>query len=368
MRDLQPRPLRVLHVVESWGGGVQVAVLSYIASTPQYKHYLLYSTRASAENTHEDGGGFAGIQMMPRSPWAALRIIRSSVRTIRPDVMHLHSSFAGVLGRTAIRCDGTPIVYTPHCYAFERKVSPMILRAAYWLLEKSLAANTSVVAACSDREVWLARSLNSRVPTVMVPNRAEVPPADGPKREPNHERVVVASGRITRQKGPDFFAAASAASEQYGFGLTWRWLGGGSIREENELLEVSKSIELTGWISRRTLFDELQAANVYVHTAEWEGFPISLLEAHSARVPIIVRKIGAFVGAPPAWCVDTPEELVKKVVELMGSEAERKRNLSDWDEFLEGNTIERQGECLQAAYCSALLNSRKVPLKFRLES
>ena len=61
-------------------------------------------------------------------PWTDRRLstqlrtgqaLRRLVRTRRPDVVHLHSSFAGGMGAMAVG-RGTPTVYTPHGYSFSR--------------------------------------------------------------------------------------------------------------------------------------------------------------------------------------------------------------------------------------------------------
>src|SRR6476660_5545947 len=54
----------------------------------------------------------------PRGDVLHLVRLRRIVRNYRPDVVHLHSSKAGVLGRVAARLEGVPVVYSPHNFAF----------------------------------------------------------------------------------------------------------------------------------------------------------------------------------------------------------------------------------------------------------
>lgn len=84
----------------------------------------------------------AGVEYLPvshltrgsRSPLADLRALRSLDRMLARDpvdVIHCHSSKAGVLGRLVGARRGIPVVYSPHCFAFLRDLGPLsrLLRA-----------------------------------------------------------------------------------------------------------------------------------------------------------------------------------------------------------------------------------------------
>lgn len=359
-RDLaegRPAGPRVLHVVESWGGGVQAAVLSYVNSTPECAHFLLYSSRGADVDTRLPLTQFVSIARMSRSPFAARASIREACCKYGPDVIHLHSSIAGVLGRLSLSRRRVGIVYTPHCFAFERlSVKPW----RRWLDtagEALMARNTSVIAGCSRHEVELAHRLSRDVETVFVPNVATCLPISdiGIRQRARAPRrgSVVASGRACAQKDPSFFVQACRSSMNDGHAEDWTWLGGGLDCQEGIINEAGLRCTCTGWLSHADVMSRLADADVYVHTAAWEGFPVSLLEAYSLGLPIVARAIGAFLGAPQEWLVRTPDEMAQKVAILNQSARLQEVNRREWGQFLSVNTPEMQSRMLMDAYRAA---------------
>ncbi|MEQ1737023.1 MAG: glycosyltransferase, partial [Rhodoglobus sp.] len=166
----------VLHVVESWGAGVRSAVLQFVSSTPELEHHLLRGVRRSEFST-EDEAGFESVAVLPSGARPARAAIRRGAAAVQPDVVHAHSSYAGMFVRTALRTrPDRRLVYSPHCFAFERRdISPitrMLVRAA----ERVLARNTDTFAVCSPAEARAAAALSRRGARVIhVPNVARIP-------------------------------------------------------------------------------------------------------------------------------------------------------------------------------------------------
>ena len=106
-RILRQRGHRVvLHVVESWGAGVRAAVLQFVAATPEVEHHLLRGV-SRAEFSDDGETIFASVGVLPGGSFGAHRAIRRAVRVLQPDVVHAHSSYAGLFVRTAVRSTPT---------------------------------------------------------------------------------------------------------------------------------------------------------------------------------------------------------------------------------------------------------------------
>ncbi|NMT03718.1 glycosyltransferase, partial [Vibrio parahaemolyticus] len=93
-----------------------------------------------------------------------LQFIRDAnhmIASLAPDVVHLHSSKAGFLGRF-LKLGKARLVYTPHCYAFEREDISELARQIYKALEKVKLSKIDVVAGCSQRECDLAISIGAK--------------------------------------------------------------------------------------------------------------------------------------------------------------------------------------------------------------
>jgi glycosyltransferase involved in cell wall biosynthesis len=239
-------------------------------------------------------------------------------------------------------------VYSPHCFAFERRDLAWPVRFAVRAAERVLARNTDAIAACSPGEARSAsRFRTGRV--VYVPNVASVPAlAMLEHRDPNR---VVAVGRVGTQKDPDFFRAAVLNLRRRGRpDLDARWIGDGEDRIARLRLERA-GIPVSGWLSSFDAQKALGQAGLYLHTARWEGFPLSILEAVELGIPVIAREVPTMAGAIATPGITTPEEMAAAADELLaGGDTARHANLSAWQRRLAANTPERQALALSAAY------------------
>src|SRR5215218_2275472 len=105
-------------------------------------------------------------------------------------------------------------------------------------------------------------------------------------------------GRLLPQKGPNFFRRAVELSQALALPLRWIWVGGGEAADERALRDAGA--EVTGWLSRSQALGWLATADVYVHTASWEGLPVSVLEAaalESLGLPLLCTSPEALVAA-----------------------------------------------------------------------
>ncbi|HTL40302.1 MAG TPA: glycosyltransferase [Pseudolysinimonas sp.] len=338
----------IMHVAESWGAGVRAAVLQFVAATPEHEHHLLRGVRRS-EFATDDEQLFTSVGVLPAGALAARRAIRRGAETIGADVVHAHSSYAGFFVRTALRRrPDRRLVYSPHCFAFERRDLSPLTRLAIRATEFLLARNTDTLAACSPGEARTASALRLKR-VVYVPNVARVPAlAMLEHRDPNR---VVGVGRIGAQKDPDFFRAAVLHLRRNGRPeLDARWIGDGDDRVARLRLERA-GIPPTGWLSSFDAHCALGQAGVYLHTARWEGFPVSILEAVELGIPVIAREVPTLSGAIATPGITTPEQMAQAADELLrGGEAARHANLAAWQRRLAANTTERQALALDAAY------------------
>lgn len=338
----------VLHVLESYGAGSARAAEGYAAATPEYRHIVLRRRRANEFVEGQEARAFAEVHDLPDGALAAIRAIRRVIRATQPDRVHAHSSFAGAFVRLAIplRAARRRVVYTPHCFAFERLDLAVPLRLAFWVAELLLSTRTRRIAACSDRERRLAARMLAAHPPLTVPNVAS--PAFRPSaRPPEPGGALVSIGRIGPQKDPALFATIAARVLPQGDADGARWIGGGDPALSAAL--AAAGVQVTGWLPEDRIADECGLAAVYLHTARWEGFPLAVLEAAATGLPVVARRIPALFGAPDAWLFTDATEASAKVAALRGHSA-RAENLRAWRSFLQGNTVERQRARLREVY------------------
>jgi glycosyltransferase involved in cell wall biosynthesis len=283
----------ILHVTEAMGGGVEASIGDYMRNAPFAEHHLLATVRTEDQIGASVSDLAASVENLPRGVTAAVVAIRSAYRRLHPDFVHLHSSFAGMFGRICL-LPRHKIIYTPHCFGFERlDVSP-IHRALFRMGEEVLSFGCGTVAGVSPRECDLARRMFATMRVHSIPNVGCVPKAlcgNQPRALPCGTIRVAMVGRLTPQKDPGFFMETARALGDHIERFDLRWLGGGDDTLTHALENVGVSV--SGWLQRNDLLMELVGCDAYFHCAAWEGAPISLLEAAGLGLPIVVRDIPA---------------------------------------------------------------------------
>jgi glycosyltransferase involved in cell wall biosynthesis len=322
--------LRILHVAEAFGGGLMEMVIALAEGSAEAGHDVLiaYGTRPETPATVRDridpGVELHALPWHRRTPDAQLRAgreVRRVVRDWNPDVVHLHSSFAGVVGAMVVD-GGTPTVFSPNAFASVLPEAGWLRRRLYRKAERITCRRVTEVGAVSRSEAELARELGARRVT-RVPNgipelnsdRVRTRPADAPQADPPR---VVATGRTVPQRRPE---AAARILSQVRDVAEVEWLGGGGGRRGvagHDAL-VAAGIPLSDWLPRAELLERIGLASAYLHWTAWDGLPLSILEAMALDVVVIASDIppNREILGPDAVCAGEAEAaaLLRRVVE-----------------------------------------------------
>jgi Glycosyltransferase Family 4 len=160
--------LRVLHIAESYSAGVASALDSYIDATEHdVRHEILGFRRPGSQIGPPPAWLFVDL---PAGKLRQTLAIRAKLRRTDADIIHVHSSWAGLFVRATLRRHRRPVVFSPHCYASERTTLRSGTRWLYGRVESMLAYRTDVVAAVGARERAVATRLSGRVPIVTLPH------------------------------------------------------------------------------------------------------------------------------------------------------------------------------------------------------
>lgn len=287
-------PLHIVHVVESFGGGVIGFVEQLCRHLPSHRHTVLHAVRASEVDPKVTQARFPAeveFVLWPHAvreiaPVADLRALLALTRTLpklKADVVHLHSSKAGFLGRIACRMLGIrSVVYTPGGAAILRQDITEAKRNLYGRLEAIGHRFGGQVVACGRGEAQALAQYG--VPAQVIANGTE-PGPNPPLRAVPADRplTVLTLGRATVQKDPARFgriAQALAGEEQYRF----VWVGSGEL----EHLLPRPAVEVTGWLPASEVRGRLEKADIYLSTAIWEGLSLAVLEGMAAGLPLLL--------------------------------------------------------------------------------
>lgn len=339
--------MRVLHVTEALGGGVQSAIANYVDGLPEIDH-AVFSRARDGQAT------YAWARPVPHERYAGglpgffVRLVRK-VAAERPDIVHLHSSFAGAA--RAVLPLGTAVVYSPHCYAMERRDLGMPARAVYGAVERVLAHRTNAVVAVSPREAELGRRLAARVPIRVALNPAPfAPTALGAHAVRGDDPEVVMVGRISPQKDPALFAAVARAAEELPARFVWIGDGDPAARAD---LEAS-GVEVAGWTPPDRAARRVARAALYLHTAAWEGGPLSTVEAATLGTPVLARDIPSMRSLGYALAGERPEELAGAVRRFFADDAYAAEVAARTAEVARASNPAAMTAAVREAYAAAL--------------
>ncbi|WP_354512351.1 glycosyltransferase [Paenarthrobacter sp. 4246] len=137
------------------------------------------------------------------------------------------------------------------------------------------------------------RALSPSATCVAIPNLPTVAsrPAEHGPLSSRAIPVVSMVGRIARQKDPAFFSEVAAALRSKVPSVRFQWIGDGDPELRRGLERAG--IQVTGWLDNPGVAESLASSSVYVHSAAYEGFPLSILDAAAQGVPIAARSISA---------------------------------------------------------------------------
>jgi glycosyltransferase involved in cell wall biosynthesis len=316
--------MKVMHVVESLGGGVFTSVLQIVNALPAqgFEVVLAFDRRpetpADMEARVDPAVRLVPLPMAtPISPGRdllALGRLYRLMRRERPDVVQLHSSKAGALGRAAARFAGVrSVYYSPRGFAFLREDVSAARRGLYRFAERAAARFGGTVVACSHSELEAARTVTKRA--TVIPNAIDLGPIDSalaqrPKAARDDDRVIVAiSGRIAPQRPGR---------------ARFMWVGGGDTAPE--LAEAG--IEVTGWLDRDQALGVLASqVDIYLHSSRWEGLPLAVLEAMALSKPVVATDVignrDAVQAGETGFLANDAEALAGHVVRLIDDAALR---------------------------------------------
>lgn len=226
----------------------------------------------------------------PINDLRAVMEMRSHLARIQPDVLHAHSSKAGMVARLAARPrHGCLVVYTVHGWGFKNGV-PIPRRQVVWAAERALKSRADAYICVSRFDAHLSRralGLDSGR-TIHVPNGIPYLPAVSRTGERNR---VVMVGRFQEPKRQDIVIRAMARLPQE---VSATFVGSGPGVEAMKALARSCGVlERVSFLGdRRDVAELLEVHDIGVLVSDYEGMPLSVLEYMRAGIPVVASRVG----------------------------------------------------------------------------
>ena len=284
---------KILMVCEAFGGGVFTYVSQLCNDMlNDFDVYLAYSIRPQTPNNYKEflnpqvhmievrHFGAKGLANLPNDI-KVISELREIEEQIKPDIIHLHSSIAGGMGRLAYKGKYNMVVYTPHGYA-HILMGTGIKSFIYKKMEKVLGRANCMTLTCCESEDEIAKTLCKKTAYIETGvNLDELSDSlDGVKPIENERFTVFTLGRACIQKQPQLFNKIAELVPEARF----VWIGNGEL--ENQL--TAPNVEVTGWKPRKEALAMAKGADVFILCSLGEAIAMSLIENMYIKKLILV--------------------------------------------------------------------------------
>ena len=295
-RPKGPRVLQILTRADL--GGAQVHVLDLLRGL-QGDFDMVLATGEEGYCTEQARALGIECHLLPGlvqriDPLCDLKALASAmhvIRKIRPDLVHCHTTKAGLIGRLAARLLNVPAIYTVHTWCFTEGTSRSW--RAFGLPSETVAARWArriITVSDANRMAAISKGVANPDKFVTVHNGVEDCSARAKPGAGVTPRIVMVA-RFVAQKNQALLIEAVA---RIGSPLILTLVGDGPLRQQAAQLAAACpahiKVEFLG--QRQDVAEILAASNLFVLSTNWEGFPLSILEAMRAGLPVIATDVG----------------------------------------------------------------------------
>ena len=327
----QPRKIAYVITLPDLGGAqshlyeVMVNIREY-----GYKPFLITGRRGWLTKRLSDKGICCYIvsdlvrPISPMHDMKAVKQIKNILQQEQPDIVHCHSSKAGIIGRIAAHWCQIPTVFTAHGWAFTDGVN-LLKRKIYAFIENLVGYWTDRIICVSEYDRRLGMhylpahkgkmlTIHNCIPD--VPDRVR----DWQKHPVGEVINIIVVARFSPPKKNIQILHLLREMLDKGYRLTVTFVGDGPqlsiAKEEACNLQLGKEVEFLG--ARTDVAELLPQYDLLLLLSNWEGFPISILEGMRAGLPVFASDVGgvkeAVVNDENGVLIDAQESNIEDIV------------------------------------------------------
>ncbi|KPU43710.1 alpha-D-kanosaminyltransferase [Oxobacter pfennigii] len=302
---------RIMHIVQS-SGGVERYILMLIKNMDlsKYENILVCSYDYNKKNYNGLVMAFEHVDMhreinFLKDYYACIKI-RKLIKKYSPDVVYMHSSKAGAIGRLAnIGLDNMSL-YNPHGWSFNMDCGNF-KRYIYRWIEKILSNFCTKIIAISEFEMKsaLANNICNFNKIKVIFNGVDIEEYYQKnqlyhitKKDlgiPEEAYIFGTVGRLTKQKSPDVFINFAALIKKEIPNAYFILVGNGDQQAEIEEMiktkKIADSVLITGWVDEPMQY--IQLFDQAFLLSRWEGFGLVLAEYMLGRKPLVATNVNA---------------------------------------------------------------------------
>lgn len=290
----------IVHFAEYASGGVATYLKDLIIAQSKRKDVEMIYLLASKHNSDEDLLRLSGkkVKVLAYSYHRSflgiyqLLSLSKTIKRLDPDIIHLHSSFAGLLRMKYIFSDYKhKIVYCSHGWAFNQEIGKG-KKQVYRLIEWILSFGCYKIINISKFERRTAWFLNHKKMCVIYNSIAMIEETNVDANSYD-ERVINLAfvGRLDRQKGIDLLLQAiDSQPEHSNLHLN---VVGDSIIDSIGVNANTKRVSFLGWKSKSEVKQIMKDSDILIVPSRWEGFGLVALESMQVGTMVVASDAGA---------------------------------------------------------------------------
>lgn len=233
-------------------------------------------------------------EISPLNDFKAYKFLSKEFKHNAYDVVHCHSSKAGIIGREAAkRAKIKNIIYTAHGFVFNEPMGNM-KKNIYKFAEKYEAKNSHNLICVDSNDVNIAESYGiiPKKSLVYIPNGIDFKEESYKDRAENDIFTFGLVANFYETKGHRYLIEAFNQLSNEGYKAKLQLIGEGILKNEMEILAKGNvNIEFLGY--KKDAMNLMKNFDCFVLSSVKEGFPFVILEALKNKIPIIATKVGS---------------------------------------------------------------------------
>ena len=316
--------MRILMICEAFGGGVFTYVSQLCNDMcDEFDVYLAYSVRLQTPKDYKrfldsrihliEVRNFGKSLLNIANDIRAIKELRAIDKEVDPDIIHLHSSIAGGIGRLSFGVKKKPVLYTPHGYAHILMGSG--LKSYVYKSAEKLLGNRAITLTCCESEDEESRKFSKKTTYIETGVNLKDLSAtlDGIEPIKNDKFTVFSLGRICVQKQPQVFNKIAELVPEARF----LWIGDGELRDQL----TAPNIKITGWKPRHEALAMAKGADAFVLCSLGEAIAMSLIEnMYIKKLCLVSNAMGnknVIEDGVNGYVCNTPEEYAEHIRRAM---------------------------------------------------
>ncbi len=368
--------IKILHISFAGGGGVDIAIRIINENINPSKFEIIIIREKEHELYVDKNGVNIASFVVPVKReisfsdfYYGIKLFRL-IKRLKPDIIHLHSAKAGVLGRLIGMAITRNIFYTPHAFSY-LSAENLIKRKIYLGIEKliRILSPKSIIVACSMSEYNRAiqevgyskknvQVYNNSIPKIdnnnlTMPEDISLPPdylctIGRPSYQKNLETMIEVLNGLHKINQPQYLVIMGIGFYSPEFE---------KIKNKTKEYGLERFITFLPWVKRDQALGILKNSSIYLSTARYEGLPISVIEAMSFGIPVVATQVDGnkdlVINNKTGFLIKEMNinEFVEKIKLILANKTLRKRFSSESiKQFIENYNSEKNINILEKIY------------------